>query len=168
MKLNEISDKANIEQILNKLGVKNYTINSDMSVDVNGDVNVSYMKLTKIPVNFGYVGGNFWCNNNNLTSLEGAPREVGGNFECSQNKLTSLRGAPREVGGDFMCYKNNLTSLKGAPREVGEDFWCQRNKLTSLKGAPREVGGNFYCYENNFKSEPDHSFIRIGGEFRWN
>jgi hypothetical protein len=167
MKLNEISDKANIEQILNKLGVKNYTINPDGSVDVDGEVNITSMGLAQIPVKFGYVSGYVDCSHNNLTSLNGAPREVGGDFWCQRNKLTSLNGAPREVGGNFMCYKNNLTSLKGAPREVGEDFWCQRNKLTSLKGAPREVGGNFWCYGNKFEYEPDHSFIKIGGEFEW-
>jgi hypothetical protein len=104
MKLNEISDRANIEQILNRLGIKNHTVKPDGSVDVDGGVNVSNRNLTQIPVKFGYVSGTFWC------------------------------------------YNNNLTSLKGAPREVGGDFQCQRN---------------------NFNSEPDHSFIRIGGEFGW-
>jgi hypothetical protein len=167
MKLNEINDRANIEQILNKLGVKNYTINSDQSVDVNGDVSISDRKLTQIPVKFGYVSGTFWCHINNLTSLEGAPREVGGDFYCTDNNLTSLKGAPREVGGDFWCYGNNLTTLEGSPREVGKHFICRGNKLTSLQGAPREVGGSFWCFENEFKAEPDHSFIRIGGEFKW-
>ena len=55
--------------------------------------------------------GSFSCTNNNLTSLEGAPREVKGDFNCSDNNLTSLEGAPREVKGDFYCYNNNLTSL---------------------------------------------------------
>jgi len=167
MKLSEINDKANIEQILDKLGVKNYTINSDMSVDVDGSVNIACIGLNQIPVQFGYVSGGFYCFRNELVSLKGAPREVGKYFDCSSNHLTSLKGAPREVGGGFICSRNNLTSLKGAPREVGKSFYCSHNNLTSLNGAPREVGGNFRCSNNNFKVEPDHSFIRIGGKFVW-
>ena len=52
------------------------------------------------------VTGYFYCNNNNLTSLEGAPKEVGGGFYCSSNNLTSLEGAPKKVGGSFNCYGN--------------------------------------------------------------
>jgi len=49
---------------------------------LDGNVNISNKALTKIPIQFGYVGG-FSCKNNNLTSLQGAPREVGGDFYCS-------------------------------------------------------------------------------------
>ena len=53
--------------------------------------------------------GDFCCSNNQLTSLDGAPKEVGGIFDCSGNKLTSLDGAPKEVGGGFYCEHNQLT-----------------------------------------------------------
>ena len=48
----------------------------------------------------------FHCDNNQLTSLEGAPSSVGINFYCSDNQLTSLEGAPSSVGGDFDCTSN--------------------------------------------------------------
>ena len=73
---------------------------------------------------------------------------VGGYFNCSINQLTSLEGAPREVVGSFDCSRNQLTSLEGAPRVVGGEFNCSINQLTSLEGAPREVGGRFYCSDN--------------------
>ena len=47
------------------------------------------------------VGGSFWCDYNNLTSLSGAPNSVGRDFWCYNNKLTSLSGAPKSVGGGF-------------------------------------------------------------------
>ena len=73
--------------------------------------------------------GSFCCDNNNLTSLEGAPSTVGGDFYCSNNNLTSLKGAPSTVGGDFYCYyNNNLTSLKGAPLENQDMFLPFLNK----------------------------------------
>jgi hypothetical protein len=33
------------------------------------------------------VGGNFYCDNNKITSLEGSPSSVGGYFYCSNNPI---------------------------------------------------------------------------------
>jgi hypothetical protein len=129
-----------------------WTKNPNGSYDVDGDVDLSDQKLTKLPYKFNKVSGYFDCrNNNNLTSLAGAPKEVGGNFYCYRNNLTSLAGAPKEVGGDFNCNDNNLTSLVGAPKEVGGYFDCDNNNLTSLAGAPQKVGSNFDCEGNTKK-----------------
>ncbi len=111
------------------------------------------------------VGGDFDCNSNLLTTLQGAPQDVSGNFYCSDNQLISLQGAPQEVSGGFYCRLNQLTSLLWAPQKVGEDFSCSGNQLTSLQGAPREVGKGFYCNFNNLTTlhgAPQ----KIGGEFR--
>ena len=141
-------------------------------IDYDGDV-ILKCKMSSLPIYFNRVGGYFGCFNDELTTLEGAPREVGGDFicfsnkltslegapekvgghfDCGHNKLTSLEGSPREVGGDFSCVYNNLTSLEGSPRGVGGDFSCSSNKLTSLEGAPREVGRDFVCANNNLTS----------------
>ena len=73
---------------------------------------------------------------------------VSGDFYCLDNKLTSLIGAPSNVGGEFDCGHNKLTSLEGAPTSVGGSFFSYSNKLTTLVGAPTSVGGHFYCYDN--------------------
>ena len=114
-------------ELLNSCVNGTYTINDDGSIDVDGEVDLRRKKLTKIPFNFGKVSGNFFCGNNQLTSLEGAPNTVGGYFECSNNQLTSLDGAPNTVGGSFYCYGNKLTSLEGAPNTVGGNFYCYNN-----------------------------------------
>ena len=134
-------------------------------VDVKGDFNFSGKRLSDfVGVKFGKVSGDFDCDRNYLTSLEGAPQEVGGEFNCSENKLTSLKGAPQKVDGDFGCYENKLTSLAGGPQEVGGGFYCEDNSLTSLAGAPQKVGRHFYCYRNNLtslKGAPQ----KVGGSF---
>jgi len=118
-------------------------------VDVDGGFNCSYQRLKGFKeVKFGKVTGSFWCNNNQLTSLVGAPQEVGDHFLCEDNQLTSLEGAPQKVGWSFSCKDNQLTSLVGAPHKVGDDFLCDNNRLTSLVGAPRRVGGYFSCSYN--------------------
>ena len=102
-------------------------------VDVDGRFNCRYSGLKNLMgVRFGSVSGNFFCSYNQLTSLEGAPREVVGSFDCSSNHLTSLEGAPSGVGEDFSCDNNKLTSLEGSSSEVGSGFYCYLNTLTSL------------------------------------
>lgn len=116
-------------------------------VNVTGNVTLNGLGLIKLPIKFGKVGGDFWCCNNKLISLEGAPVKVGGEFWCYNNKLTTLKGSPKEVGSSFKCSNNKLTTLEGSPNEVG-DFECDSNNLTSLDGAPKEVRGHFACGDN--------------------
>ena len=97
-------------------------------LDENGNINLSNMNLTELPCIFPEVWERgFYCKDNQLTSLEGAPKEVKKSFYCSNNQLTSLEGAPINVGIGFNCDNNQLTSLKGAPKEVGGSFACRNN-----------------------------------------
>ena len=136
------------ESFLNRYTFGSWTYNPATGlVDVKGDFDCNGRGTIKTfrGVKFGKVSGDFYCRENKLTSLAGAPQEVGRNFDCSRNQLTSLEGAPQEVSGNFKCEKNQLTSLEGAPQKVGGIFRCLENNLTSLEGAPQEVGGDFYC-----------------------
>jgi len=137
-----------IDSICKELGIRNYTINPDGSIDVQGDVDISDKGLKELPLKFNDVSGSFYCPDNQLVSLEGAPQSVGKDFYCHNNKLVNLEGAPQSVGGHFSCSYNQLTSLQGAPQSVGGDFYCHNNKLVSLEGAPQSVGGVFYCDNN--------------------
>jgi len=140
------------------------TKNSDGTYSCDGGVYLGYLGLTGLPVKFKHVGGNFYCINNSLTSLDGAPTSVGGNFYCDHNSLTSLEGAPTSVGGSFYCINNSLTSLEGAPTSVGGSFYCDHNSLTSLSGAPTSVGGSFDC-SNNKLTSLDGAPTSVGGSF---
>jgi hypothetical protein len=136
------------------------------SYDCEGDVIIPEDMVTdgKLKIRFGKVGGNFDCSYNELTTLEGAPKNVGGNFYCGHNNMTTLVGAPQEVDGGFNCINNKLTTLEGAPSVVGRGFYCSYNNLTSLEGAPNEVSGGFYCNNNKLtalKGAPK----KVGGDF---
>lgn len=153
-----LESNQDIHSICKQFNIQNYTINDDGSIDVDGSVYISYKKLTKLPLKFRNVSGDFDCHNNQLTTLEGCPKSVGGYFYCSNNQLTSLVGGPKSVGGDFNCSDNKLTSLEGCPQSVGGNFSCHNNKLTSLEGGPQSVGGGFYCYNNrlvDFRGFPE-------------
>ena len=151
--------KQEIDSICRKYGIQNYTINPDESIDVDGYVHLSNRELKKIPLKFRNVRGNFYCYDNQLTSLEGCPQSVSGNFYCYENQLTSLEGCPQSVSGGFYCNSNQLTSLEGCPQSVGGNFSCSINQLTSLEGCPQSVGGGFYCYSNkltDFNGFPEY------------
>ncbi len=145
-----------------------FTIGIDGLVNVKGGVNLSSKNLIKIPINFGFVTGDFNCFRNNLTSLVGSPIKVGGNLYCSVNQLTSLVGSPQVVRGNVNCSYNNLTSLVGSPQEVGGDFYCGNNNLISLEGVPREVGWDFNCSNQKngyrFTKEIIIKTSKIGGK----
>ena len=137
-----------IHKICKKYGIEDYTINPDGSIDVDGNVYLYGKKLDKLPLTFNDVSGYFDCSNNNLTTLEGAPKSVGGYFSCSDNNLTTLLGGPQSVVGDFDCRFNNLTTLEGCPQSIGGSLWCQSNKILTFEGAPNHVGGVFNCNTN--------------------
>jgi len=155
--LNESSE--NIDSICEKYGIKNYVL-KDGLVNVDGGVYLYRKGLTKLPLKFGEVSGDFNCSYNRLTSLEGSPSRVGESFGCHNNKLTSLEGAPIRVGGAFYCYANRLTSLEGAPTRVGGGFYCSFNQLTNLEGAPEVVENGFYCNDNKLTTLKGGSKVR--------
>lgn len=129
---NESISESEIKQLCDKYGITNYTIENGL-VNVNGDVDLSDNKLTKLPVQFGTVTGSFVCYNNKLTTLKGSPHTVGEDFYCGINKLTSLVGSPREVGGHFICsFNKKLTSLKGAPDLIEGIFKCDNTPVHSI------------------------------------
>ena len=84
------------------------------------DLDLSDLKLTKLPeiLKDITVDGNFFCFNNNLTSLINAPSSVGDDFDCSYNDLTSLAGAPKTVGGFFDCTDNPVKFTEKQVRAV--------------------------------------------------
>lgn len=124
-------------------------------VDVNGDVDFNGKSISKIPVSFGFVSGNFKCYANRLRTLDGSPREVGGDFDAFSNPLKSLKNAPLVVGGSFKCSFTNIVNLQGSPREIGGSFNCKYCYVSSLEGGPKVVGGDFSCDNNQLTSLKD-------------
>lgn len=136
-------EEIDIKNWLDQYNVKNYTINQDKTVTVNGDVDLSGKDLTKIPVKFSEVHGPFDISLNKLTDLSFCPEKVTGGFFVHDNELTSLVGGPKEVGESYDCDNNKLSDLQGAPEKVGKAFICSFNPLKSLNGCPKEVGKYF-------------------------
>jgi len=99
--------------------IENYTINDDLSIDVDGSIGLYNKNLEHLPLKFNYVDGGFHCNRNKLKSLEGCPKTVNGDFYCFTNELETLEGCPQTVGGDFYCFTNELKDLEHFPEVNG-------------------------------------------------
>ena len=162
---NQSLDNSELIRKLEELNIKNYTINIDGTIDVDGDVYLPSKDLTKIPFNFGKVTGYFICSKNKLTSLVGCPKEVDGSFDCSNNNLKDLIGGPQEVGGYYYCNGNSLESLEGCAGDIGGDLICRHNQLKMLD-CSSVINGDIYCRGNEFKEEPEF-FGVCGGEIKW-
>ena len=89
MRFNEIDNTDKIDELLKKY----FKITGEYSivngrVDVDGDCRLA-TKCNTLPVKFNKVSGGFYCDDNQLTTLQGGPTSVGKDFNCRYNKLTS-------------------------------------------------------------------------------
>ena len=162
--------KADIEAWCDEMGIKNYIINSQGEIDVDGSVELIKKDFKELPYKFGKIEGNFLLVHcDNLISLKNCPSHANGDyFSCKDcNNLKTLEGCPGEVKGDLICnWCKNLISLEGCPKEVGGNFYCNKNKkLNSLEGCPKEVGRNFYCGDckREFTKSEVESLCKVKG-----
>ncbi len=98
--MKNILKKDKIDEIhawCDEVSIWNYSINTDGSIDVDGDVELRKLNLDFIPYKFNIVHGNFSVEFNSLKDLHNSPNIVHGNFLANNNSLTSLEGFPKKV-----------------------------------------------------------------------
>lgn len=83
----KMNEKNAIVDWLDQQRIKNYSINEDLTINVQGNVNTSKRKLTHIPVQFHHVTGYFDCSENKLISLKGSPLYIDDDLYAGQNQL---------------------------------------------------------------------------------
>ena len=140
--------KEKIQNICEKYNIRNYIINNDMSIDVDGDVNLQRMGLKKIPLNINKVTGSFYADNCDFNSLKGSPKYVGHDFMCDGNNLKTLADGPLYVGNDYYCEGNLLKELK-SDLKIGKDFYFEANRIRDFKSLPKDSKAEFIYYDDN-------------------
>ncbi len=106
---------------------------------VKGNVNITKMGLTQLPdMSTVTVEGDFYCGQNHLKTLKGAPLRVTGVFDCHDNELVSLEGGPREVGCGYFCGQNLLETLQGCPDKILGLLHCPDNRLVTIDYLPSD------------------------------
>ena len=123
--------REEVIEVCERHRIKNYTINDDLSIDVDGDVHLYSKNLEYLPLRFSYVSGAFLCFDNELKTLEGCPQTVGRSFSCSNNFLVSLKGCPQTVRGSFNCSYNKITDLEHFP-EDSHTIYIENNPIYNL------------------------------------
>jgi len=155
-------DEENIKICCDNLGIFDYEINEDGSIDVNDSVDISDVFLTSfskgstdedvIGVVFNEIHGFFNCSGNYLDTLEGwCPRKVYGNFICNNNDILSLKGCPEYIFGDFNISYNKIENIDYFPNLIDGDFSIQSNKLTNITGMSN-ISGNITVSDNSLES----------------
>jgi hypothetical protein len=128
-----IKQYDNINSFCKEYNIDVYTINSDGSIDVNGNVLVHHSKLKTLPFKFGKISGTFtWCDGN-LTSFKNFPSECS-KFYCHYNKITSLENCPLFINNDldnYNFYKNNFPEI--LTRKLLDKRYNQENINTFIK-----------------------------------
>lgn len=114
-----------IIQLCEKYSIVDYTINNDLSIDVNRTVHIDNWELTELPLHFGIVNGH---------------------FDCSNNYLTTLKGSPKTVTGIFMSQYNNLKTIAYAPN-TAKVYWFNNNPLEN------EIINNPHSYIKKYNRE---------------
>ena len=158
---NEYSDT---EEWLDEMGIKNYIINDDLTVDVNGDINLDFEAIKEFPIQFGTINGSFNASYCSLSTLKGSPIKVMGNFFCDGNRLTSLEYSPKYVSGKFFCGKNDITSLLHLPKNVNCEVIFKPNDRL-----PSEIK-DYYSSSNIIKYQDEYCIWNQDGTFnkaRW-
>ena len=151
------NDKKNILNWLKKHDIKykkdKYFFekeNNQFIINSRDDV-VLYKRIysiKKIPVKFGTILGEFYCDNLGLETLENCPHTVQGDFSCSDNNLISLKHGPKFVKKSYVCYNNKLITLKGACENTIDYFNCSKNKLITLEGCPKNILSTLFAQDN--------------------
>ena len=98
-----IGKESKIKAWLDEMGIRNYTIKDDFTIDTKDSVEIINRKLEKFPefIKFDKVWGYFDMDFNAFTDFKGCPNFVDGYFSCQGNRFTSLDGLPHTVNGNF-------------------------------------------------------------------
>lgn len=127
-----LKTKLEITHWLNQMEINNFTINEDLTIDVDSDVYLYNKKLTNLPVQFRNINGLFTCANNKLQNLKGSPENVLGYFDCSNNNLSTLKNSPIKVHGDFIAGNNPLVNIEGISQYIDGNMILEDTLLRNL------------------------------------
>lgn len=100
----------------------------------------------------------FNCNESDIETLEGAPKQCG-IFSCCACNIKSLEGGPEKVGHYFCEDCKKLVSLKGCPKEVSEFDCSGCDNLKTLKHLPKHGSTFYYRGKKSFDIEKEMKYI---------
>lgn len=185
MKLNEIAskDRQEIEKFLRRWTdrgskgyepLKNYTINEDGTIDVDGDVHVSahLLGLGKLPyyIKFGIVSETFGWMGSTVQSLRGSPEQCGNFFVDYAVNVNTFEHFPKIINKKLTMYHDGLDTFCGLServKHIGEEIEFSQKAIKSggigliLTGLPKLKYGGFtppWKIISKYMGKPDQIF----------
>jgi hypothetical protein len=122
----ELKSKEEIYQWCTDHLIENFTINDDLTVDVNDNVILYLYKINELPVQFGDVKGDFILGENNLKTLKGVPHSVGGDFICGGNDIRDLDYFPKNINSRIILLNNQLNSHTSPLENANNIIWISK------------------------------------------
>ncbi len=159
----KIGKKALIIKWFSDLGIdeSRYEILPDLSIKVNGNLDLSNTPITSLPDNLT-VGGSLYLRNTQITSLPDN-LTVGGGLDLSNTQITSLPDN-LTVGGGLYLRNTQITSLPDN-LTVGGSLYLNNTPITSLPDN-LSVGGGLDLSNTQITSLPDN--LTVGGSLYLN
>jgi len=158
--------KNDIKEWLDENLIENYTINDDLTVDVNGCVILYLVYMEQLPVKFGHVKEDFVLGENGLESLKGVPHTVGGDFICGGNiQVDDLTFFPIKICGRIMLTNNLLQSMQSPLKEACHVIWIT-DRIPDIDYIEKDENGMFkYSIDDyllwNYQMKHIHNDIEI-------
>ena len=146
--------------------IENFTINDNLTVDVEDNVILYLVTMEELPVQFGYVKGDFILGENNLKTLKGVPHTVGGDFICGGNDIRDLDFFPKDIDSRIILLNNPIKSFTSPLEHANNILWISK-PIPGLSYLEIDEHG-FYKYNiddyllwnHDVKEfEKEHSFI---------
>ena len=136
-KNNILTTKEEIKKWLNEQNLFKFSINDDLTVDMdNMDVSI-YLKGNNLPVKFRKCKSNFDLIGKSLNSLIGLPDIIEGSLNIEADKLKKIDFFPKKIGKGLFFSSNSLTSLEGMDNcEITGKIRIETPNVKSLKGYP--------------------------------
>lgn len=114
-------DMDAIKYFLNTKYIRNYTIEADGTVNVNGDVHITGCGagMPHLPVTFGEIKGNFSTEDVAFSSFKGFPNKVTGHVTIKRAIIVDdYVGFPSFIGGLALIKNIKAKSLNGFPKYI--------------------------------------------------
>lgn len=125
--MTKFTTKEEISKWCNDNFIENFSINSDLIVDVDDSVILYLVPMEQLPVQFGYVKGDFILGENGLTTLKGVPHTVGGDFICGGNKIKDLDFFPKDIYSRIILLNNQLESFTSPLEHANNLIWISKS-----------------------------------------
>ncbi len=121
--MNKITTKIEIAKWCDTNLIENYTINDDLTVDVDDNVILYLIPMDELPIQFGFVKGDFILGENGLTTLKGVPSTVGGDFICGGNEIEDLEHLPKTISSRIILLNNKISSYTSSLKNANNIIW---------------------------------------------